>query len=244
MKVQSPRYLVLGGSKGIGFEFARIRAPRKAEFVVVARHIRSLEKACDQLRIDGAMEARAVLLDLLETTDRRQFFRSLYDGLGFDGIFVGGPSPPHGHIENVTPKMVATAYEAAVQYPLDALKLARETLRRNGTVTILSSSASTEPLYRHEFFLSASMRLILDKLVDELRPIMTTEKHDLIMWKPLVVLTDLSMSFAEKYGNVKSDTEAIEWLKLRHGVSEIPTAMEYVGKMEKSLHAETHRAFT
>src|SRR5690242_2117094 len=96
------RYLVLGGSKGIGFAFAKYRAPQGAEFVVVARHQRTLDRACNRLRAEGATKTLAVPLDLSHTGERRRFLQKLTGNSSFDGIFVGGPSPPPGDYTDVT----------------------------------------------------------------------------------------------------------------------------------------------
>lgn len=244
MGIQLPRYLVLGGSRGIGFAFARLRAPQSAEFIVVARHLKTLERACDQLRVEGAKKTRAVPLDLSNTGERRKFLRKLAHGPSFDGIFVGGPSPPPGPYNRVTSEMAATAYEVVVQYPLEVMDLARTTLRRGGTLTILSSSASKEQLFDHEFFLSAAMRRILDTLATELKSVMSDNGQHLIVWRPKVVLTDLSLSYAKKQGGVKSKEDAIEWLKLRHRVPEVLTAMEFVRTMEQAWCDDMSRALT
>lgn len=233
MGTQTPRYLVLGGSAGIGLAFAMLRARQRADLVIIARHSRKLKKACELLRREGAKHVRPVQLDLSNTAARRAFLHSVTQRSSFDGIFVGGPSPPPGQRKKVTAKMAAVGYKVALEYPLDAIDFARVALRPRGTLIILSSSASREPLHDHEFFLSAAFRRLLNLAVKEFEPVLSATGRRLIMWRPKVVLTQLSESYARAQAHVTTKEAILAWLKSRHGVSKIPTAIQFAEKMER-----------
>jgi hypothetical protein len=79
------------------------------------------------------------------------------------------------------------------------------------------------------------MRRILDSLATEFKLVLSGNGRHLIIWRPKVVLTDLSRSYAKKKGGAKSEEDAIEWLKLRHRVTVVPTATDYVKAVEQGV---------
>jgi len=225
------RHLVLGGSEGIGFAYALYRAKQGDHLMIVARrHKRLLEAKTALLNAEAAI-VETIEGDLLD----RHFRASLWEAQGdFDTILASGPSPPSGSMQEALSgdydQLVVRGYQSAIAYPLEVMRWGLDLgLRSPGTLYLVGSSASKEPILDSPFFFSATFRRVIDVLANEFAASYQERGKRVVVWHPRVVLTPLSIEYAHRTtGKVLTDEEARALLKQSFDVTHVPTGDKYV----------------
>jgi NAD(P)-dependent dehydrogenase (short-subunit alcohol dehydrogenase family) len=240
--VTARRHLVLGGSEGIGFAYAMHQARKGDCLTVVARRQWRLEEARSALLDAGASVVATVAGDLLD----RAFRIRLWEDPGlYNSILASGPSPPEGSLKDIltadSERLVFLGYQAALAYPLEVMQRALGGgLQSLGTLHLVGSSASREPLLSATFFLSASFRRIVDEVAQEFAPRFEEQRKRLLVWRPRIVLSPLSVGYARRKAGRKAGKEVNEedraLLEKWFCISSVPTCEEYV--QEQMRHGD------
>lgn len=225
------RHLVLGGSEGIGFAYAMYYARKGDCLTLVARRQRCLAEARTALLEAGAPVVAVIPNDLLDCSFRTRLSE---ERNSYDSILASGPSPPAGSLDDVlaadSQYLLLHGYQAALAYPLEVIRLALDrALKSPGTLYLIGSTASTEPILNSPFFLSASFRRIVDAMAQELTPRFREQGKRLRIWRPRVVLTPLSVAYARhEAGRDINEEEVRALLGETFCVPKVPTGEEYV----------------
>jgi hypothetical protein len=217
-------HLVLGGSEGIGFAYAKMRARRRGDLVLIARRLDRLQQACSELLSLGASSVDTIPGDLLDEKFRTAVL-SRFDPSTFRTVFIGGPSPPIARIEEVTAANLRVAQEVCLIYPMAVLSwlTGAHSLPR---AIVLSSSAATEEPCGHRFYLSAVLRRVLEQHCDCL---VGLGRNRILVLRPRLVLTPLSERWGQQLldcGHTGRDVESV--LVQEFSLSTIPTADDYI----------------
>src|ERR1017187_5340067 len=99
MSDSKPWHVVLGGSRGIGFAFASWLAAKRQPLLIVSRDSAQLRTAIFSLERAGAPTPECVAGDLLDPKFRTDL-RLRMIARRIRSVFIGGPSPPSGRIED------------------------------------------------------------------------------------------------------------------------------------------------
>jgi 3-oxoacyl-[acyl-carrier protein] reductase len=137
------RFLVTGGSRGLGAAVARALAAEGVRLVLAARSSDELTAAADELH------ANAVPVDLSEPDGATAAVRAAVDALGgLDGILVNSGGPPTGTFDELD----EAAWEKAIAGTLQSsIRLIREALPhlrdgRDPAILVILSSSAREPV--------------------------------------------------------------------------------------------------
>ncbi len=226
-------HAVLGSSAGIGFAYARHFAALGHRLVLVARRPSRLEEAAETLRQAGAIEAICIVGDLADPHSRAMVLERLA-GNHFASVLVGGPSPPAGRFDKITSEDFRLAMDVALLYPLEVLRWALAgNLVAGSFLRIVGSAATQQPLKGNPFLLSAVFRSELERLTGLLLPDMKRQGIHLRLWKPVVVLTELSSLYAASRVERAQRSDPRKALELIFG-EPVPTAEEYVQEVLRS----------
>ena len=221
-------HLVLGGSDGIGFAFAKWLSERRRRLVVVSRGREHLVLARKELLALGAAEVRTVAGDLLQQAFRSHLFRRL-SKLPLSTIFIGGPSPRAGAIGDITGKQIESAAQSCLAYPVHVMSFAIANSCKNRlTVVFLSSSASREGLADHPFLLSAAFRRAAEQTLRRMAALRVEDRMKLVILRPSVVYTRLAMAYAQGLPSLQHNDSLLNRLRARFHCTIIPSPDEYI----------------
>lgn len=229
-----PWHVVLGGSRGIGFAFAAWLAKAQHRLIVVARDSPVLYSAAERLRAAGAPAVESTAGDV---TDPR-FRAALLDRLRtrrIRSVFIGGPSPPAGPAEDVTPENVATGYRVCIEYPFDVVRAlaGSRASERPPAFVFLSSSASREPMRGHPFYISALLRRSAERLLQDV--VEKSTGSSIVVLRPGVIWTELSARYATALAAVEPGRKPREILARRFHVASVPDAETYIARQSRRL---------
>jgi len=220
-------HLVLGGSGGIGFAFAKWLAQRRCRLVVVSRHLKALNSARDRLLAVGAPEVMTIAGNLLEHTFRSKMYRQLAR-LEISTVFVGGPSPPSGELHTVSDKDISGACECCLAYPLEIMQfLDKHRQRLPKRLILLSSSASKESLASHPFYLSAIFRRMAETMLNSYAR-ENGGRISVNVWRPRVVYTRLAKQYAQTLEPLPHGDSLPARLQIAFNSRRIPTPDTFV----------------
>jgi nucleoside-diphosphate-sugar epimerase len=221
-------HLVLGGSDGIGFAFAKWLSERRRRLVVVSRGREHLALARKRLLALGAAEVRTVAGDVLQQPFRSRLFLSLSE-LPLSTIFIGGPSPLAGSIREITGKEIESAAQSCLAYPVHVMSFAIANGCNNRlTVVFLSSSASREELADHPFFLSAAFRRSAEQTLKRMASFRAEDCMKLVILRPSVVYTRLAMAYAQGLPSLQHNDSLLNRLRVRFHCTTVPSPDEYI----------------
>jgi len=220
--------LVLGGARGIGFAQARRLAKEGRSIGLVGRNPARLDHARRRLLRYGARSVEINVADLAEPRQRAALLDRLKaNSKPLVSLFVGGPGPRAGRIDEIDAQDEKRAREVCVSYPADMLAIAPSLMPFGGRLYLLSSSASIEPIEGHHFYLSARYRRELDKLAERHLASLSACSIDLIVLRPRVVLTQMSLAYACSRG-ARGPAAVRTVLKDRFDVASVPSAESYL----------------
>jgi hypothetical protein len=221
-------HLVLGGSSGIGFSFAKWLAKRNQRLVIVSRGKDRLDYARAQLLASGATEVRSVAGDLLDQSFRSQIFRHT-STLPLSTIFIGGPSPQAGAMGQVSGLDIESAAKSCIAYPFHVAQLAISPLRpRPLWMVFLSSSTSRDSLANHRFFLSATLRRSAEQILKRIVALAPAGSVSLSIWRPIVVYTHLAKAYARTLPRLDRTDSLRRRLEVHFDCDAILSADEYI----------------
>lgn len=136
-------YLVPGGTRGLGLAVARALVGEGAHAVVGSRDRTHVDDAVAEL----GERAAGVVMDVTErgAADRMRAVAEERFG-GVHGAFVSHGGPPPGSAEELDDDRLATALSLAVDAPVRFVRDLVEELDAGGSVAVLTSSSSVQPV--------------------------------------------------------------------------------------------------
>lgn len=223
-------HIVLGGTHGIGWAYAKYQARRGETIVLVARDSNWLERRANQLFEIGGVRPEVRAADLTNPEDLQRVLSSLMSD-SLSSILIGGPSPPVGTINQVQPDDHVLAAKICLAYPHTVLAWAQRVAKRQLPVYVVSSASVNASLKSTPFVLSALYRRILEDLCDLFSSL--APRLHIAIWHPDVVLTRLSAREAG-LGPSYDPEQQVDHHQLSHLVAKcfsrehIPTAESFV----------------
>lgn len=223
--------LVLGGSEGIGFSFAKRLAHKQGHLILIARRRKGLLTAKRKLLDCGARDVKIIAGDLLCSKFRIRLFRRLAK-TNISKLFIGGPSPPLLDKSKVSARSARAAFECCVTYPVQTLMFALGLEARSPLkIILLSSSTSTEGTSRSPFFLSALFRGVGETALLRVKRSYSKKGVSFQIWRPRVVFTPLAQRFARGLHGFGTQRSLKGRLSVFFKNCKVPTADEYVDEM-------------
>lgn len=232
-------HIVFGGSRGIGFAYAKWQAFRNSPIIIVARNPDGLDLARAQLLACGSPSVDVHSCDLTSPKSRAELLAHL-DSTNASSVFIGGPSPPVGDARSITPQRLSAAIQSSLLYPADVLcwiVQRADVFKEHCTTILLSSSATQESTTDHRFFLSSVLRRATEEIATEMMS--KAQMSHLEIWRPRIVDTDLARSYALDLiaAAATMHSDPIEILKEHFETSRIPPADEFV-EIQMTRHLE------
>lgn len=217
--------LVLGGTSGIGYEFASYFAKRGYELSVVSRGKSARHEVTKHALLGlGASNVEVISCDLMNKDERLRVLKKLAADNNFKHIFLGGPGPLPGEIEMLTDQDILNSYNACIELPIHWHKIFRKHLLPHSAIWILSSSAAIEPPSEHPFHLSSVLRRGTQGIVEEWR----SEGLNVNVLAPKVVSTPMAIEYGKKLSNSSNAQLAIQALKTFFNVDRIESPETYI----------------
>jgi 3-oxoacyl-[acyl-carrier protein] reductase len=164
------RYLVAGGSRGLGAAIARALAGEGARVASVARESPDLASTV------AAFGGIGVAADLSEADGPSRAVREATSGLGgLDGLVVNSGGPPAGSFADLDEAAWTRAIEGTLQSSFRLIREALPHLRRgrDGAILVILSSTVREPIpgLVTSNVLRPGLVGLIKTLVDEIAPI-------------------------------------------------------------------------
>jgi NAD(P)-dependent dehydrogenase (short-subunit alcohol dehydrogenase family) len=126
--------VVIGGSKGIGLETARLARGEGADVVLVARDAQRLAQVADEL---GASTAA---FDATDLERLGQFFDGLTEQV--DHVLVTGPGPYYAPLAELDFAEADRNYDAHILVPVQVARTAAGKVRPGGTLLFMSGTGA------------------------------------------------------------------------------------------------------
>jgi hypothetical protein len=233
ISASQPCHVVLGGSRGIGFAFASWLAANKEPLLIISRHPGPLRTAILKLERAGAPRAECMSGDLLDCNFRSDLMFRMR-GRRIRSVFIGGPSPASGRIEDLSPQSFESAYQSCVAYPIDIVHGFTTTDSYQPLSFIfLSSSAAREAITGHPFYLSAVFRRTAERILQDISLKMPAIR--LLILRPRVVWTDLAEQYARKVYSPTDPDSGRAKLAERFHVKSVPDPDAYILNQSRRL---------
>lgn len=141
----SPRVLLIGANSAIARQVARRYAAQGARLCLVGRRLEALQADADDLRLRGAAEARALVLDALDTPSHAaQLAQAWQLWQGFDVVLVAHGSLPDQAMAQQSVDEMLRAFDTNAR---SVLALLTEVANRmeaqgSGVIGVISSPAA------------------------------------------------------------------------------------------------------
>jgi 3-oxoacyl-[acyl-carrier protein] reductase len=142
--LEGRRYLVGGGSRGLGFAVARELIRAGAELLLVARDPERLAKAQDEL--GSVAHAHAADLSSASGSDNAAKVVATVWPEGLDGALINAGGPPRGNALELDDEAWRASYELLLGGPLRLVRSLRAQLRDGSALLFVASSAVREPV--------------------------------------------------------------------------------------------------
>lgn len=137
------RFLVGGGSRGLGKAIAQVLSDEGAKVLLMSRDDASLKKAAAEL---GA-NASYVAVDIASPGAVETLASAVDDKLGgLDGILINAGGPPPGEVLGVTDEQWAQSFELLIGGPIRVLRALTPKIEGDGAVLFITSSSVRQPI--------------------------------------------------------------------------------------------------
>ncbi len=149
------RYIILAGSKGMGFATVKAISDSGGEVIFCSRSRSNVEEALKKLgKRDGI---KGTTCDLTDEDSLNSFFDSLSSIAPFDGMVYNSGGPPPGPFTEIDLKKWDYTYRLLVRSAVIATKRFVELGREGASVVYIASIAVKEPV--ENLVLSNSLRM-------------------------------------------------------------------------------------
>lgn len=137
------RFLIGGGSRGLGNAIAQVLSDEGAKVLLMSRDEESLKKAAAKI---GA-NASYVAVDIASKGAVETLSSAVDDKLGgLDGMLINAGGPPPGEVLSVTDEQWAQAFELLVGGPIRILRALTPKIEGDGAVLFITSSSVRQPI--------------------------------------------------------------------------------------------------
>lgn len=137
------RFLVGGGSRGLGKAIAHVLSDEGAKVLLMSRDEASLQKAAAEI---GA-NASYVAVDIASPGAVELLSAAVDEKLGgLDGILINAGGPPPGEVLGVTDEQWAQSFELLIGGPIRVLRALTPKIEGDGAVLFITSSSVRQPI--------------------------------------------------------------------------------------------------
>jgi 3-oxoacyl-[acyl-carrier protein] reductase len=140
LQVEGRRYLIGGGSRGLGLAVAEVLSAEGAEVVLVSRTEERLAQAAEQL--PGT--ATYVAADLATEEGRQAVFAHVVETGPISGILVNGGGPPAGDVFDITAEQWRAAFDLVIGGPIELIRGLRPHLADPASIAFITSSSNRQ----------------------------------------------------------------------------------------------------
>lgn len=142
--LQHRRYLIGGGSRGLGFAVARELTAAGAEVLLVGRDPGRLSEA--QHELGSRAHAHAADLSAMSNgEDASEAVVQVWPD-GVDGVLINAGGPPRGSVLELDDDSWRASYELLLGGPLRLVRALRPQLRQGSALLFVTSSSVREPV--------------------------------------------------------------------------------------------------
>jgi 3-oxoacyl-[acyl-carrier protein] reductase len=137
------RFLIGGGSRGLGKAIAQVLSDEGARVLLMSRDEESLKKAA----ADIGANASHVAVDIASPGAVETLTRAVDEKLGgLDGILINAGGPPPGEVLGVTDEQWAQSFELLIGGPIRVLRALTPKIEGEGAVLFITSSSVRQPI--------------------------------------------------------------------------------------------------
>lgn len=137
------RYLIGGGSRGLGKAIGQALADEGAKVLLMSRDAASLEKAA----ADIGLNASWVAVDIASPGAVDTLTAAVDERLGgLDGILINAGGPPPGEVLGVTDEQWVQSFELLIGGPIRILRALVPKIEGDGAVLFITSSSVRQPI--------------------------------------------------------------------------------------------------
>jgi 3-oxoacyl-[acyl-carrier protein] reductase len=141
--LKGKRFLIGGGSRGVGHAIAQVLADEGASVLLMSRDEASLQKAAAKI---GA-SASYVAVDISSPGAVETLSNAVDDKLGgLDGILINAGGPPPGEVLGVTDEQWVQSFELLIGGPIRVLRALTPKIEGEGSVLFITSSSVRQPI--------------------------------------------------------------------------------------------------
>jgi 3-oxoacyl-[acyl-carrier protein] reductase len=137
------RFLIGGGSRGLGKAIAQVLSDEGAKVLLMSRDGASLQKAASEI---GA-NASYVAVDIASSGAVETLTSAVDEKLGgLDGMLINAGGPPPGEVLGVTDEQWAQSFELLIGGPIRILRALTPKIESEGAVLFITSSSVRQPI--------------------------------------------------------------------------------------------------
>jgi 3-oxoacyl-[acyl-carrier protein] reductase len=137
------RFLIGGGSRGLGRAIAQVLAEEGAKVLLMSRSEDALAKTAAEI---GA-NASYVAVDIASPGAVETLTKAVDDNLGgLDGILINAGGPPPGDVLSLTDEQWAQSFELLIGGPIRILRALTPRIENEGSVLFITSTSVRQPI--------------------------------------------------------------------------------------------------
>ncbi len=137
------RFLIGGGSRGLGKAIAQVLSDEGAKVLLMSRDEESLKKSA----ADIGANASYVAVDIASPGAVETLSKAVDEKLGgLDGILINAGGPPPGEVLGVTDEQWAQSFELLIGGPIRVLRALTPKIEGEGAVLFITSSSVRQPI--------------------------------------------------------------------------------------------------
>jgi 3-oxoacyl-[acyl-carrier protein] reductase len=141
--VEGKKFLIGGGSRGLGNAVATILAAEGAQVLLMSRSAEGLSDAAARI----GSSAGYVAVDMAETTAVESVSRAVDEQLGgLDGILVNAGGPPPGKVFDLTDDQWRDSFELLIGGPIRMLRALTPKITDGGAMLFITSTSFRQPV--------------------------------------------------------------------------------------------------
>jgi 3-oxoacyl-[acyl-carrier protein] reductase len=137
------RFLIGGGSRGLGNAIAQVLSDEGAKVLLMSRDEASLQQAATRI----GENASFVAVDIASPGAVETLSKAVDEKLGgLDGILINAGGPPPGEVLGVTDEQWAQSFELLIGGPIRILRALTPKIEGDGAVLFITSSSVRQPI--------------------------------------------------------------------------------------------------
>jgi len=141
--LKGKRYLIGGGSRGLGKAIATVLAAEGASVLLMSRDESSLQKAAAEIGPSASYVAVDIAspgaVEILSTAVEEQLG-------GLDGILINAGGPPPGEVLGISDEQWAQSFELLIGGPIRILRALTPKIEGDGAVLFITSTSVRQPI--------------------------------------------------------------------------------------------------